>query len=735
MTRIAFYGKGGIGKSTTVSNLTLHWADQGLTVLQIGCDPKADSTISLRRDAQIPTVMDMVRSREPFELEDVVYVREARRGGKILCAEAGGPMPGQGCAGRGIITALETLKDKGILEKYSPDIILYDVLGDVVCGGFAMPMREGYADRVYVLTSGENMSIYAAANIGLAVQKFRERGYARLGGLILNRRNVKREEEKVLELAKDLETEITGAIDRSETVAEAEEIGRTVMEAFPESDTAASYRKLADRIAEDSGIVYPRPLPEEDFAEEKDCDRQFGAQSRIPAGRASFPVPFTAGLEFNPPVHETWNIVHIGMLFPQSHQIYICSDNCMRGVVMTAAEMNAIERFSCVVLNESDIHDGNLEEITLEGVTDVLVKLRRKKGEEQMPRAVLVFPVCLHHFTGCDLRYVYRELEKRFPEIVFLKCWMDPIMQKTGPTPDQKLRKAMMDVLGSEASDPGQKTGSKRGTALLGDIYALDEDSELMRLIRAADHKYGVLSAPLQIQDCSTLKEYEKLAEREVLITRSPLAAAALRQTARRIGSRALYLPAACRYEEIRDLLTAAGQALGISLKEAGIDPEEEKSACDRALADLKARIGKTPVALDAVALQRPVGFARLLLEHGIEVKEIYLDAVSAEEEEDFEKLAKDWPDVLLCSTIRVEGRVLHADALGKDHSSYLAVGPKAAWFSGTRHFVNVVGYASMWGYSGIRKMAALMEDAFDNEKDTRDLVPRKGLGCESMLL
>ena len=121
MIRIAFYGKGGIGKSTTVSNLTVHWADQGFTVLQIGCDPKADSTISLRRGSRIPTVMDMVRSREPFELEDVVFVREARGGGRILCAEAGGPMPGQGCAGRGIITALETLREKGILEKYSPD--------------------------------------------------------------------------------------------------------------------------------------------------------------------------------------------------------------------------------------------------------------------------------------------------------------------------------------------------------------------------------------------------------------------------------------------------------------------------------------------------------------------------------------------------------------------------------------------------------------------------------------
>ena len=150
--------------------------------------------------------MEMVRKRGPFDLEDVIYVKEAGSG-RIICAEAGGPMPGQGCAGRGIITAMETLREKDILAKYSPDVILYDVLGDVVCGGFAMPMREGYANKVYILTSGENMAVYAAANIGLALEGFKERGYAQLGGLILNRRNVKREEEKALELSEDLHTE------------------------------------------------------------------------------------------------------------------------------------------------------------------------------------------------------------------------------------------------------------------------------------------------------------------------------------------------------------------------------------------------------------------------------------------------------------------------------------------------------------------------------------------------
>ena len=732
MIRLAFYGKGGIGKSTTVSNLAVAWAGRGMTVLQIGCDPKADSSLYIREGAKLPAVMEKVRAREPFSVEDIVYVKETKNGGRIICAEAGGPLPGRGCAGRGIITALDTLNEKGIMEKYDPDIVLYDILGDVVCGGFAMPMREGYADFVFIVSSGENMSIYAAANIGLAVEQYRERGYARLGGLVLNERNVKREREKVQELAEDLNTSVIGSIPRSDLVQEAEELGRTVSEAYPRSEISKRYAELADRIAAKCSIEYPSApigdaLPEKD-RHPADTPDNLQAASRIPVGKASFPVPFGAGLEFNPPVHETWNIVHIGMLMPQSHQIYICADNCMRGVVMTAAEMNAMDRFSCVVLEESDLHAGNLEEITLEGVTDVLEKIRRRRGDSSMPEAVLVFPVCLHHFMGCDMKYVYSRLSERFPGITFIKGWMDPIMQKTGPSPDQKLRKAMMDIL-----EPAPSFSAR--TALLGDIYALDPDSELMRLIRAADEKSGMHSVPLQIQDCRTLAEYRSLSAREVLITRSHLAAAAVRQTARRIGAQALYLPAEAGYAKIRELIEKAAGVLGITPEEAGIDTQREEEKCDSALKRLRERITDTPIALDAVSVSRPLGFARLLIEHGFNVKEIYLDAVLPEEENDFTWLSTHSPELLLCSTIHVGGRFLHAGKLGKDHSEYLAVGPKAAWFCGTEHFVNLIDMGGMWGYSAIRKLAALMEDASRIAKDTRDLVPRKGLGCESMLL
>ena len=246
MLKIAIYGKGGIGKSTVTSNLAAAFAAMGKRVIQIGCDPKADSTINLLGGEPLRPVMNYMREEdeEPERLEDI-----SKEGfGGVLCIETGGPTPGLGCAGRGIITALEKLKETGAYETYKPDIVLYDVLGDVVCGGFSMPMRKGYADKVFIITSGENMAIHAGANIAMAVQNFKNRGYASLGGIILNRRNVKREEEKVQELADDFETTVVGKLNRSELVTDAEEQGKTLMECYPDSEMAEEYRTLTENI-------------------------------------------------------------------------------------------------------------------------------------------------------------------------------------------------------------------------------------------------------------------------------------------------------------------------------------------------------------------------------------------------------------------------------------------------------------------------------------------------------
>ena len=251
MIKLAVYGKGGIGKSTTVSNLSAALSDMGCKVMQIGCDPKADSTSSLHGKKKVTTVLDLVRTKKnDFTLDDMV----TEGYGGVICVEAGGPTPGVGCAGRGIIAALEKLAEKGAYDVYKPDVVIYDVLGDVVCGGFSMPMRGGYADKVFVITSGENMAIHAAANIAMAVEGFKGRGYAQLGGIILNRRNVKNEDEKVQELAHDINSEVIATLSRSDTVQEAEELGKTVVEAFPDSEMAGEYRALAKTLLKICGV-------------------------------------------------------------------------------------------------------------------------------------------------------------------------------------------------------------------------------------------------------------------------------------------------------------------------------------------------------------------------------------------------------------------------------------------------------------------------------------------------
>ena len=262
--RIGIYGKGGIGKSVTAANLSAAFSELGLKVLQIGCDPKSDSTRNVV-GRRIPTVLGVLRERgytQDYELDDFVF----KGFGGVTCVEAGGPEPGVGCAGRGILTMVETLEKLGLFEE-EWDVITYDVLGDVVCGGFAVPIREGYAKTIYIVTSGEFMPLYAANNIGKGIARFGERGGARLGGIIHNARGAKDDAGVVYEFADGVGSTVIGDIPRSDLILKAETEMKTVIEAYPESDIAACFMDLATRILENKDGVIPRMLSDEEIEE------------------------------------------------------------------------------------------------------------------------------------------------------------------------------------------------------------------------------------------------------------------------------------------------------------------------------------------------------------------------------------------------------------------------------------------------------------------------------------
>lgn len=253
MLKLAIYGKGGIGKSTMTSNLAAAFAYLGKRVIQIGCDPKADSTFNLLNGKPVEPVMNYLREHDedPQRIEDISRIGY----GGVLCIETGGPTPGLGCAGRGIIATFSLLEDLGLFETYQPDVVLYDVLGDVVCGGFAAPIREGYAEEVLIVTSGEKMALYAANNIYTAVQNFADRSYATVRGILFNRRNIPDEEAKVRAFAEKNQLPIIGDIPRSDAINQFEEEGKTVIEGNPDLPISQTFLQLATSLLQDRNTI------------------------------------------------------------------------------------------------------------------------------------------------------------------------------------------------------------------------------------------------------------------------------------------------------------------------------------------------------------------------------------------------------------------------------------------------------------------------------------------------
>ena len=418
---------------------------------------------------------------------------------------------------------------------------------------------------------------------------------------------------------------------------------------------------------------------------------------------AKFPTPFAQGLEYATPARGTWNIVHTGMLIPEAHEIFVCAASCLRGVVLTAAEMGAEQRFSTVEIKEHNLFEGDMERLLIEGVSDIIEKLPKR------PPAVLVYTSCVHHFAGCDLEMMYEKLRTRFPDIDFADCYMNPIMRKSGLTPDQLMRSRLYMLL-------KERPKNEKAVAIIGNDLPTREESELMEVLQSAGLKIH------EITSCNTYEEYQKMAEAKVYISYHLPAVAGGDMLADRLGGRHLYVPFSYDYEEIQAGFQKVGEALDIEIP----DYEEKRQLCEKALKETLEFLGKTKITIDYTCCPRPLGLAKMLLNAGFAVEKVYVDTITVEDKADFEYLQKHFPELLLYPTIHAGMRFM----AGKEKTNVLAIGQKAAYFDNTNHFVNVVEGGGMLGYDVILNTLKLMREAYLEEKDMRNLIQIKGMGC-----
>lgn len=424
---------------------------------------------------------------------------------------------------------------------------------------------------------------------------------------------------------------------------------------------------------------------------------------RVRLSEASFPSPFESGLEYCCPARGVWNIVHTGMLLPQAHEIFVCAAGCLRGVVLTAAEMNAQERFSTVEIRENNVLDGDMEELIFDGVSDILLSLDKK------PPAVLLYTSCIHHFMGCDLPLVYKRLRERFPDIAFADCYMNPIMRKSGLSPDRLMRKQLYSLLEKRPLDA-------RSVNIIGSDLPTDESSELVRMIRESGY---ILR---DITQCRSFEEYMRMSESAANISYYPPAKPAGDALEKRLGQKHLYLPLSYSYDEIAENLSALAEYLGAEKP----DFADLAQQCDAALDSLKSFVNGVGLVIDYTFTPRPLGLARLLLDKGFRVTTVFLDSIESEERGDFDYLKKTYSSLELCATVRPEM------LFGKDNSGgkILALGQKAAYFTDTQYFVNLVEGGGLYGFDGILRLCGLMREALEKPKNTEKLIQIKGLGC-----
>ena len=420
---------------------------------------------------------------------------------------------------------------------------------------------------------------------------------------------------------------------------------------------------------------------------------------------AKFPSPFESRLEFSCSARGPWNIAHTGMLIPEAHEVFVCAQSCLRGVVLTAAEMNAIDRFSNIIVRENNILEGDTEDLIIQSIGEILSKL------SYTPKAILLYTSCIHHFIGCDLKLVYKKLREKYPDIEFTDCYMNPIMRKSGLTPDQIMRRQLYSLIDKCDTD-------YNSVNIIGNNYKTDDDSELVKIIK--ENKFTLREVP-RTKD---YREYKDMGRAFLNIIYNPAALEAGRYLKDKLDQRYLYLSLSYDFDEIKKNLYKLCEALNIDK----IDFKENETNAEKALKNAKEIIKDTPISIDYTFTIRPLSFAKLLLKYNFNVVSIYADSFINEEEEDFKYIKENYPNIKIYATVHVKMRFVkrHTD------KKILALGQKAAYFTGSNNFVNIVEGGGMYGFSSIEKLSNLMVDAFLNEKDMKKLIQFKGLGCEN---
>lgn len=415
---------------------------------------------------------------------------------------------------------------------------------------------------------------------------------------------------------------------------------------------------------------------------------------------------FYDGLQYSPPARGSWNIVHSAMLVPESHQFYICALGCLRGVVLTAAEMGDMSRFSSIIIEEHHLYDGTMEETIIDSIRDIL------QGLPQLPKVAFIYPSCVHHFMGCDFDGIYRTLQDDFPTVQFMPCWMDPIRRQSNLTAEMRTRQQMYRPL-------KQTTVDRKSINIVGSNLAV-KNCELRSLMEANGFTLH------QLPECRTYADYEAMAHSFLNIGQEPLAHVPLDDLAERLGQQQLYLPVTWNYAEILANLQKAADCLEVSLP----DYHEVIEKCETAFNKARQVLGKMPIVIDYTAVFQPFGLAKTLVEQGFTVSRVYTDTCTPDDKPNFTWLQEHCPSLMLYATRHAKLR----EATRQTAEPVLAIGQKAAYFTGTQYFVNIAEGGSLRDFTGILQLLDLLLDAYENPKDAVHYIQQKGWGCTSCL-